>query len=136
MIKGVLFCGFQGSNEFTIRRIRRYLANVHYDNTSCRVSSLGDAKYFCLKLKGFKGFFEIFWFGMMASLEKLVLFSEGKLFKTWINWKEPMMKIITLMTKYYPGFVIRILAKIFQKQILKIKIFNFVRGHTVWPEPI
>jgi hypothetical protein len=39
------------------------------------------------------------------------------------------MKILILMTKYYPGFVIRILAKIFQNQILKMKIFNFVRGH-------
>ena len=39
------------------------------------------------------------------------------------------MIIVILTTKYNPEFVIRILAKIFQNHILKIKIFNFVRGH-------
>ena len=63
-------------------RIRRYLANVHYDNTGCGVLSSGDAKYFYLRVKLFKGFFEILLHGMLASIKQLVLFSQSKCVKT------------------------------------------------------
>ena len=62
-----------------------------------------------------KGFFDIFWNGMMASLQNLGKVLQKPLFYTWLVWKEPIITIIAVM-KNLPGIFY---YDIFQNQISK-----------------
>ena len=61
----------------------------------------------------------------MVSLKKLVLFHRGNFLKLELIERN----LNENCNSNDKGFFIRILAKTFQHQIFKIKIFYFVRGH-------
>ena len=87
----------------------------------------------CLKVKGFKGFFDIFWNEMMASLHNLGLFLQNKLFETWIKWKITDKKC-NLNGKKIPriSYHDRFWLKYFEIRSWKSK-FPFLSGITIIP---
>ena len=87
----------------------------------------------CLKVKGFKGFFDIFWNEMMASLHNLGLFLQNKLFETWIKWKIPMIKnVIWMGKKPRISYQDRFWLKYFEIRSWKSK-FPILSGITIIP---
>ena len=70
-----------------------YCHNLNrYGNSGCGVSRLRiqNPIDFCLKVKCTKGFFDIFWSGMTASLQNLCQFLQNKHFQTLFIWKLPI----------------------------------------------
>jgi hypothetical protein len=66
------------------------------------VVGLQNPSDFCLKVKRSLGFFDIFWKGMLASLQNLGLFLQNELFETRLIQKVPIIKIrVCFLLKYF-----------------------------------
>ena len=74
---------------------------AQYWITGCGVSCSGIQNAIDLKVKCFKGFFEIFWNWMMASLQNLDQFLQKDFFKHNLYWND---KIVLLVKKSNQNF--------------------------------
>jgi len=80
-------------------------------------------------VKSFKGFFDIFRNGMIASLQNLRPIFKNKLLLNMTYMKSTNNKNCTLSEKLNPELLIRtwFFAEIFQNQMLKVKIWHFLK---------